>query len=37
MFKYDCLHGQMKKVDIYAQDEDTLVFGVKKVAVYGHK
>ena len=37
MFKYDSAHGQMKKAEIYAQDLNTLSFGGKKVAVYGHK
>ena len=37
MFKYDTVHGRMRKADIYAEDENTLSFGEKKVAVFGHK
>ena len=33
MFKYDTVHGRMRKADIYAEDENTLSFGQKKVAV----
>ena len=37
MFKYDTVRGRMRKADIYAEDENTLSFGEKKVAVFGHK
>lgn len=35
MFKYDTVHGQWKHHDIKVQDEKTLLFGGKPVAVFG--
>jgi glyceraldehyde 3-phosphate dehydrogenase len=37
MLKYDKVHGRMVKTDIYAEDEQTLRFGGKKVTVLGFK
>lgn len=37
MFKFDSVHGQWKKHDIKAQNENSLLLGGKPVAVYGLK
>lgn len=37
MFKYDTVHARMTKIDIYAEDEQTLCFDEKKVTVFRFK
>ncbi|CAL0327642.1 unnamed protein product [Lupinus luteus] len=37
MFKYDSVHGQWKHDELKVKDSNTLLFGEKSVAVYGHR